>query len=189
MGGTCSSKAVISVSATKLILLGAKGSGKTRLLYSWLLGVSSVVDTIPTESFNVEPIQTPDGISLLVWDISGDPSYKTKRRQFFHGTEGIVYVMDTSDPVLMQEAREDLVTILRDRDLLKVPLLLIANTRSKQGSFDDSELKKELKLKSVVRERRWDTVTMAAFDQKEVDTSLEKLQNLLKSTWVASPQH
>ncbi|KAK3596015.1 hypothetical protein CHS0354_032538 [Potamilus streckersoni] len=185
MGVTCSSKAAISVSTTKLILLGAKGSGKTRLLYSWLLGVSSLVDTISTESFNVEPVQTPDGINLLVWDISGDPSYRTKRRQFFHGTEGIVYIIDTSDPALMQEAKEDLVTILRDRDLLKVPLLLIANTRSSQGALDDYRLKKELNLKSVLRERRWDTVTIAAFDQKEVDTSLEKLQNLLKSTWVA----
>lgn len=59
--------------------------GKTHLLYHWCLGEGADITTRPTESFNVEKVHC-GGLILLVWDV-GD---KARRRQFFHGTEGLL---------------------------------------------------------------------------------------------------
>jgi len=57
--------------------------GKTTLLYFWC--VHRATETQSTESFNVELITGPGQCQMLVWDVS-DP---VRRRQFYHGTEGM----------------------------------------------------------------------------------------------------
>jgi hypothetical protein len=43
-----------------------------------------ITDTLPTESFNVETVTRPRIGPLLIWDVTDT----SRRRQFFHGTEG-----------------------------------------------------------------------------------------------------
>lgn len=70
--------------------------GKTHLLYSWLLGRNDL-ETVPTDSFNVERIVSGTCVYMM-WDLCGCKDFRLKRRQFFHGTDGkhlILFVIKT----------------------------------------------------------------------------------------------
>lgn len=53
-----------------MLLLGLDDTGKTSLLYRWLL--NEVIDVIPTQGFNIETVKYPKGYALTLWDIGGD---------------------------------------------------------------------------------------------------------------------
>jgi len=49
----------------------------------------NIIDPIQTEEFNVEQVRLSDDHPLLVvFDLSGSPSFRTRWRQFYQGTEG-----------------------------------------------------------------------------------------------------
>jgi hypothetical protein len=57
--------------------------GKTSLLYGWKIGCDNLLAPLPTDGFNVEQIKHR-GQMYIVWDLSGDPNYRTRWRQFYH---------------------------------------------------------------------------------------------------------
>jgi GTPase SAR1 family protein len=61
--------------------------GKTSLLYGWKIGCDNLLAPLPTDGFNVEQIKHR-GQMYIVWDLNGDPNYRTRWRQFYHGTNG-----------------------------------------------------------------------------------------------------
>lgn len=116
----------------KVLLLGKSGAGKTSLLYAWKLGCDSVIKPIPTEDFNVEKIEY-NGQIYIVWDLSGAPNYHPRWRQFYHGTNVLVIVVDSSDKEVMRSLREDVTSILKERDLDDIPCVLIFNKSDMAG--------------------------------------------------------
>ncbi|XP_060558329.1 ADP-ribosylation factor-like protein 11 [Ruditapes philippinarum] len=130
MGGVCSARRI----PRKVLLTGPRGSGKTTLLYFWCRNM--ITDTLPTESFNVETVTRPRIGPLLIWDVTDT----SRRRQFFHGTEAIVYVFEGGNEAEMNTVKSDLTKLLSDRDLHNLPLLLVV---SKQDLNDMSPKKAE----------------------------------------------
>lgn len=125
MGAACSGQDI----PHKILLSGIKGSGKTTLLYYWCLG--QLTEPVPTESFNVEMIRAPGGATLLIWDVS-DPG---RRRQFYHGTEVIVYVFGGKSTADSKMLLNDLKVLLSDRDLRTLPVLLVHNEHNSSESL------------------------------------------------------
>lgn len=54
----------------RVLLMGLDCTGKTTLLYRWLLG--EIVTSIPTIGFNVETINYPAGYAFTMWDVGGN---------------------------------------------------------------------------------------------------------------------
>ncbi|XP_048737761.1 uncharacterized protein LOC125652519 [Ostrea edulis] len=124
MGGTCSGVSTINDLPKKILIIGNSGAGKTHLLYSWLLGRNDL-DTIPTDSFNVERVSS-DSVYMM-WDLCGREDFRLKRRQFFHGTDGVVYIIDPlSDK---DDVVNDLTMVSTDRDLNQLPFLVLINKK------------------------------------------------------------
>ncbi|KAL8579924.1 hypothetical protein ACOMHN_065822 [Nucella lapillus] len=89
--------------------------------------MNNMVRTVPTDAamFNVERIQSPvSERPMYVWDISG--KMINRRRSYFIGTQGLVYVVDAQrgKPT---EVLADLQSLLVDRDLSRVPVLVLVN--------------------------------------------------------------
>ena len=95
---------------------------KTTILYKLKLG--EVQTTVPTIGFNVETVEFC-GSSLTVWDVGGQDKIRQLWRHYFQGTEGIIFVIDSSDRDRILEARDELYKILGDVSMEMVPLLVL----------------------------------------------------------------
>ena len=112
----------------RIILLGLDAAGKTTMLYK--LKLNETVTTIPTMGFNVETVQSVPGLTMTVWDVSGQNKIRALWRHCYQGTDGIIWIVDSNDPTRLEESRDELMNVLSMRsDEISngVPILLFAN--------------------------------------------------------------
>jgi GTPase SAR1 family protein len=62
-----------------------------------------------------------------VWDIGGQKAIRPYWKNYFENTDGLVYVVDSSDEVRLKECSEELQNLLGEENLASVPLLVFAN--------------------------------------------------------------
>ena len=98
--------------------------------------------------FNVESIRVPP-LEFLVWDVSGQERLRTFWRHYYHGTTGIVFVVDVHDVERLPIARRELHGILKEEELNDAVLLIIANKVDLPNAVSTERLAQELDLASL----------------------------------------
>merc|ERR1719281_343920 len=135
----------------RILMLGLDAAGKTTVLYKLKLGV--VLTTIPTIGFNVETVEYRN-ISFTVWDIGGQDKIRKLWRHYYRGTQGLIFVIDSSDRDRIEDAREELWKILADEEMKDAVLLVFANKQDLPNAMTTSEVSEKLSLHSI-RDRQW----------------------------------
>jgi len=64
---------------------------------------------------------------LNVWDIGGQKAIRPYWKNYYENTDGLVFVVDSSDEERIKECIEELDSLLTEENLAKVPLLVYAN--------------------------------------------------------------
>ena len=118
------------------------------ILYN--LKLEQDVTTIPTVGFNVETV-TYKNTKFNVWDVGGQDKIRPLWRHYFSGTyttdtlgktdisqmnigtQGLVFVIDSSDRHRLEEARTELARIIQDREMKDALLLVFANKQDLPG--------------------------------------------------------
>ncbi|KAH7905797.1 ARF/SAR [Hygrophoropsis aurantiaca] len=135
----------------RILMIGLDAAGKTTILYKLKLG--EIVTTIPTIGFNVETVEYKN-ISFTVWDIGGQHKIRPLWRHYFPNTQGIIYVVDSSDRDRIAEAREELQQLLNEDDLRDALLLVVANKQDLPNAMNAAEITDQLGLHGL-RQRSW----------------------------------
>ena len=113
-----------SGSEARLLVLGLDNAGKTSILKS--MSQEDIQQIMPTQGFNVKSLQQ-DGLKLCVWDIGGQRAIRAYWKNYYKNTDGLVYVVDSSDEERIKECLEELTGLMTEEDLQKVPMLVFAN--------------------------------------------------------------
>ena len=71
-----------------------------------------------------------------MWDIGGQKAIRPYWKNYFENTDGLVYVVDSSDDMRLKECSEELQSLLSEENLQKVPLLVFANKQDLQFALD-----------------------------------------------------
>jgi ADP-ribosylation factor protein 1 len=135
----------------RLLMIGLDAAGKTTILYKLKLG--ELVTTIPTIGFNVERVEYKN-ISFIVWDIGGQAKIRPLWRYYYQNSQGIIFVVDSSDRDRIDEAAEELAKLLVEDELRGVPLLVLANKQDLPTAMLVTEVANKLGLQSL-RDRKW----------------------------------
>merc|ERR1719231_1555028 len=135
----------------RLLMVGLDAAGKTTVLYKLKLG--EVVTTIPTIGFNVETVEYKN-IKFNVWDVGGQDKIRKLWRHYYQGTEGLIFVIDSSDRDRIEDARNELMKMLADDEMKDAVLLVFANKQDLPNAMSASEVTDKLALQSV-RDRPW----------------------------------
>ncbi|KZZ89185.1 Small GTPase superfamily, ARF type [Moelleriella libera RCEF 2490] len=163
----------------RLLMLGLDAAGKTTILYKLKLGQD--VTTIPTVGFNVETV-TYKNVKFNVWDVGGQDKIRPLWRHYFSGTQGLIFVIDSSDRARMDEARQELHRIINDREMKDSLLLVFANKQDlKEGT--------SVPLASTWRQDKNDTEMLTvclAMKPQEVTEALQ-LSKLKDKVWYVVP--
>jgi len=110
----------------RVLLVGLDAAGKTTILYH--LRLHKTIPTIPTIGFNVETFQF-QGLTLNLWDVGGQDTLRPYWRHHFTGTQGIVFVIDSSDATRLELAKAELHGVLHDEQLHHACLLVLLNKK------------------------------------------------------------
>lgn len=135
----------------RLLMLGLDAAGKTTILYKLQLG--DAPQTMPTIGFNVETLKLGNS-SLVMWDIGGQEKLRGLWRHYYQHTDGLIFVVDSSDKGRLEEAKEEFHRVLSDELLKSVAILVYANKRDLPNAASASDVAKALGLSSE-RARHW----------------------------------
>ena len=96
-------------------------------------------------------MQTQEGFKLNVWDIGGQKAIREYWPNYYENTDGLVYVVDSSDEVRLKECTDQLQTLLAEEQLKNVPMLVFANKQDLQFALDAEEVSASLGFDSACR--------------------------------------
>ena len=107
----------------------------------------------PTQGFNIKAL-SKEGFKLNVWDIGGQKAIRAYWPNYYEGTDGLVYVVDSSDENRIEECTEELETLLAEDELKDVPLLVFANKQDLGLALDAPVVLEKVKLEDIT-DRVW----------------------------------
>merc|ERR1712003_182996 len=158
----------------RILMVGLDAAGKTTILYKLKLG--EIVTTIPTIGFNVETVEYKN-ISFTVWDVGGQDKIRPLWRHYYQNTQGLIYVVDSSDKERVQESREELHKMLNEDELRDAIVLVFANKQDLPNALPVNELTQKLELNQL--RRKWYVQAACATQGTGLYEGLDWLSNEL----------
>eukprot|EP00300_Choanocystis_sp_HF-7_P002736 c12073_g1_i1.p1 GENE.c12073_g1_i1~~c12073_g1_i1.p1 ORF type:complete len:182 (-),score=42.12 c12073_g1_i1:25-570(-) len=142
----------------EMVLVGLDNSGKTTLLQ--VLAGGHPIDTEPTLGVKIQSFKH-GGTQIKAWDIGGQQNYRSEWNRYTKGVDVIMFVIDTAASGRFSEARKELHQLLENEDLIRTPLLVIANKIDLENHATRSELIQILNL-DYTTQHPWELVEISA---------------------------
>jgi len=133
--------------AAEIAIVGLQASGKTSFVNALGLGQWSE-EVVPTVAFNLRKVKR-NNISFKIWDVAGQPKFRTMWDRYCRGVDAIVFVVDSYDRDKLPTAEFELHTLLDKPELSGVPLLVLGNKNDLPGCVPVEELIRLLNLSTI----------------------------------------
>ncbi|KAJ4755508.1 ADP-ribosylation factor family protein [Rhynchospora pubera] len=131
----------------ELSLIGLQNAGKTSLVNVIATGGYSE-DMIPTVGFNMRKV-TKGNVTIKLWDLGGQPRFRSMWERYCRAVSAIVYVVDAADHDNMSISKSELHDLLTKQSLSGIPLLVLGNKIDKPGALSKEELMDQMDLKAI----------------------------------------
>ena len=129
-----------------IVMIGLDGAGKTTALYR--LKFDQYMNTVPTVGFNCERVKgtlgKSKGLTFLIWDVGGQEKIRPLWRSYTRCTDGIIFVVDSSDEDNLDEAKVELWRTMKYQDNKDIPLLVLANKQDLQAALPAPDIEDAL---------------------------------------------
>eukprot|EP00397_Hematodinium_sp_SG-2012_P041687 GEMP01045968.1.p1 GENE.GEMP01045968.1~~GEMP01045968.1.p1 ORF type:complete len:186 (+),score=43.79 GEMP01045968.1:44-601(+) len=143
----------------RILILGLDNGGKTTMVKKFK---GEPVDTIsPTLGFNIDTLEFK-GYSLNLWDVGGQTTLRSYWRNYFEQTDGLIWVVDSSDRRRLEDCRRELQNLLHEERLAGASLLVFANKQDLAGALSAEEIRVFLELDKITT-RHWVIKACSAF--------------------------
>ncbi|KAK2493548.1 hypothetical protein MC885_020467 [Smutsia gigantea] len=163
----------------RILLLGLDAAGKSTLLYKLKLAKDFV--TVPTIGFNVEMIEVEKSLWITVWDVGGQEKMRAVWRYYCENTDGLLYVVDSTDKQRLEDSRREFERILKDEHIRSVPVVLLANKQDVPGALTAEDITRMFKVQKLCSDRNWYVQPCCAITGDGLVEGLRKLTGFVKS--------
>lgn len=144
----------------RVLILGLDNAGKSTIL-SYLL--DEPLDQVsPTLGFDIKTLTWREKTRVNVWDVGGQETIRTYWRNYFEETDGLIWVVDSSDRTRLDICAEQLRQVLFEERLLGASVLVLANKQDLKGSLSAAEIEEVLNLKELGA-RHWEIRPCSAY--------------------------
>ncbi|OVA09382.1 Small GTPase superfamily [Macleaya cordata] len=131
----------------ELSLIGLQNAGKTSLVNVVATGGYSE-DMIPTIGFNMRKV-TKGNVTIKLWDLGGQPRFRSMWERYCRAVSAIVYVVDAADHDNLSISRSELHDLLSKPSLNGIPLLVLGNKIDKPEALSKQALTDQMELRSI----------------------------------------
>ncbi|EKJ78144.1 hypothetical protein NXS19_011572 [Fusarium pseudograminearum] len=161
-------KARLKDKEMRILMLGLDNAGKTTIVKK-LMGED--VNTVsPTLGFIIKTIDYL-GYKLNIWDVGGQKTLRSYWRNYFEKTDALIWVVDATDRLRIQDCRDELQGLLLEERLAGASLLVFANKTDVEGCMTEAEILTELQLESI-RTHRWNILPCSAMTGSNLEEGL-----------------
>ncbi|KAG8907288.1 hypothetical protein FRC01_007736, partial [Tulasnella sp. 417] len=129
----------------EISVVGLQASGKTSFVNILGNGEWSE-EVVPTVAFNLRKVRRGN-ITVKVWDVAGQPKFRSMWARYCRGVDAIIFVVDSTDASKFESARFELHSLMDQ--LNGVPLLVLGNKNDLENAVGVNELIKALQLESI----------------------------------------
>jgi ADP-ribosylation factor protein 1 len=137
--------------------------------------------SIPTIGFNVETVTPCKGVSFTVWDVGGQTKIRPLWKHYYLNTDGLFYVVDSSDIDRVRESAEELHDILRDESMRGVPVVVIANKQDLPTALPAHKLVQELGLSELAATKnKWFIQSSCANTGEGIYEAMKQMSDMIK---------
>ncbi|CEF59570.1 ADP-ribosylation factor-like protein 8 [Strongyloides ratti] len=156
----------------ELTLVGLQYSGKTTFV-NVIARDQFSEDMIPTVGFNMRKI-TKGNVTIKLWDIGGQPRFRSMWERYCRGVNAIVFLVDAADEEKMEAAKNELMQLLERPQLDGIPVLVLGNKRDLPGALDEQQLIDKMNL-STIQNREICCYSISCKDKTNIDITLQWL--------------
>ncbi|KZW03726.1 P-loop containing nucleoside triphosphate hydrolase protein [Exidia glandulosa HHB12029] len=154
-------------------MTGLDGAGKSTIAGRLIHG--TLVETLPTTSFELGVMNFDDNTWIELWDIGkyGEVAAKT----YIPHSEGLIFVVDSTDRERLPEATEKLHGLLKKAS--RPVVLVLANKQDSPGALTPPSLADQMRLDSI--RRAWHIKGTSAIEERGgVYEGIEWLRNAMQ---------
>ncbi|KAG9494136.1 ADP-ribosylation factor-like protein 14 [Eleutherodactylus coqui] len=166
------------VKQARILLLGLDAAGKSTVLYKFKF--KEPFTTIPTVGFNVETIQTEKHLQLTIWDVGGQEKLRSFWCYYFENTDGLVYVVDSTNKQTLDESRRQFQFILQNELVKNVPVVILANKQDLPGALNADEITRKFNMKKYCCDRDWYVQPCCAITGQGLAEAFNKVTEFMK---------
>ena len=134
----------------RILVLGLDMSGKSQLVH-YLVG--SYNNGGPTIGVKVKGIEYHD-INLMIIDFGGLTVYRYFWKDYYECASAIIFMINSSDKERIGEAKECFQELLKDKNLINVPILAFGNFSDIENCLCPDEIIEKLEMNNI-RGREW----------------------------------
>ncbi|XP_056174599.1 ADP-ribosylation factor-like protein 2 isoform X1 [Syzygium oleosum] len=153
----------------RILMVGLDNSGKTTIVLKINGEDTSVIS--PTLGFNIKTITYQKYVQLMfcgrymlnIWDVGGQKTIRSYWRNYFEQTDGLIWVVDSSDLRRLDDCKMELDNLLKEERLSGASLLIFANKQDIKGALAPAEIAKVLNLEAMDKTRHWKIVGCSAY--------------------------
>ncbi len=142
----------------RLLILGLDNAGKTTILKK--INGEDIDSISPTLGFNIKTLQY-DNFKLNIWDVGGQTTIRSYWRNYFEQTDGLIWVVDSSDKLRLGDCKKELHSLLKQEKLVGSSLLIFCNKQDIEGALTMEEIRKFLELDEIST-RHWAIIPCSA---------------------------
>ncbi|KAK1962905.1 ARF/SAR superfamily [Colletotrichum sublineola] len=151
-------KARLKDKEMRILMLGLDNAGKTTIVKR-IMGED--VNTVsPTLGFIIKTIDY-NGYKLNIWDVGGQKTLRSYWRNYFEKTDALIWVVDATDRLRIEDCREELHGLLQEERLSGASLLVFANKTDVNGCMNEQEILQGLQLETI-RTHHWHILRCSA---------------------------
>ncbi|KFQ48687.1 ADP-ribosylation factor-like 14, partial [Pelecanus crispus] len=161
------------VKQANILMLGLDSAGKSTLLYKFKY--NDVFLTIPTIGFNVDMIETEKDFTLTFWDVGGQQKMRQVWCNFLENTDGLLYVVDSSDKHSLEESKKEFELVLKNEFMKSVPVVVLANKQDLPGALNAEEITRRFNMKKYCSDRNWYVQPCCAITGEGLSEVLQRL--------------
>ena len=158
----------------EMVIVGLENSGKTTFINN--LSDGDPGETVPTIGLNVRTV-SKGNLIMKAWDLGGQVQYRSEWGRYARGTNVIIFVIDSSAIELISYSRKELHTMLEEKELAGIPLLVLSNKIDVIPHLNEQEIIQGLNLDYVI-DNPWLVISISALRGTNIERVVDWLLNV-----------
>ncbi|GJT08888.1 ADP-ribosylation factor-like protein 8A [Tanacetum coccineum] len=155
----------------QLTLIGLHNAGKTSLVN--VIATGGFRKDMITNGFNMRKIMKGN-VTIKLWDVGGQPRFRSMWERYCRGASAIVYVVDAADHENINMSKTELFDLLSKPSLRRIPLLVLGNKIDEDGALSIDQLMNQMELRSIF-EREVCCFMISCKDSTNIDAVIQWL--------------
>lgn len=113
-----------------------------------------------------------ESYTLNVWDVGGQRTLRPYWRNYFESTDAVVWVVDSSDTLRLDDCASELRQLLSEQRLAGCTLLVLANKQDLAGSLTMEQVRDQLHL-DTISSHTWRILPCSAITGEGLDGAMD----------------